>query len=86
MLGRRIAECTTGRSGVTVKAPNFQFAAFHTPHTTALSATTLLLAVAPSLDFLSRSVHGHFRECLSTGPPAVVVPRDVYYTSTDEQL
>ena len=28
MLGRRRAECTTGRSGVTVKAPNFQFAAF----------------------------------------------------------
>ena len=40
MLGRRRERSATGRSGVTVKATKFQLAAFHTPHTTALSATS----------------------------------------------
>jgi hypothetical protein len=88
VLGRRRERSATGRSGVTVKAPNFQLAAFHTPHTTALSATTLLLATGLSSPWTVRCRPVRFRECLwcPCEGHAGVVPRDVYYTSTDEQL
>ena len=83
MLGRRRAECTTGRSGVTVKAPNFQFAAFilHIPQ-----RSLPQLCYSPPGLILSPCA---FCECLRVSlrrGRAVVVPRDVYYTSTDEQL
>ena len=84
MLGRRRAECTTGRSGVTVKAPNFQFAAFilHIPQRS-------LPQLCYSPPGLFESVRLLPCECLRVSlrrGRAVVVPRDVYYTSTDEQL